>query len=274
MLSPGSLEAEALLDEIHQQYSEIEQSRASAAAAEAAAEHHEQELQGRLADIEDERREILEEARQRAADDLGDLRRQVKELRRELTAARQPLDALQAVDSMIEDLEREVETPVEPGPKSPEWTFRSGDFVRVRSLGQTGVISELGEQEAEIQVGKLRVRARLEELEPAPPAGDQGEEAGRRSAAGRAQGPAAKAPPLELDLRGTTVEAALQALEQRLDAALLAGSPQLRIIHGKGTGRLREAVRQALGESVYVSAFKPGDPRQGGDGVTIVELAG
>jgi DNA mismatch repair protein MutS2 len=66
---------------------------------------------------------------------------------------------------------------------------------------------------------------------------------------------------------------ALDELERRLDAAYLANLPFLRIIHGKGTGRLRQVIRQALKENPYVASFQPGGEKEGGDGVTVVKIA-
>ena len=80
------------------------------------------------------------------------------------------------------------------------------------------------------------------------------------------------APPLELDLRGLTVDEALEQLDRRLDAAYLAGLPFLRIIHGRGTGRLRQAIRESLKGNAYVSRAEPGGETEGGDGVTVVRL--
>lgn len=85
--------------------------------------------------------------------------------------------------------------------------------------------------------------------------------------------PDVASPPLEIDLRGRTVEEALAELDRRLDAAFMAGLPRLRIIHGKGTGRLREAVRNALPAYPYVEAFEGGGRREGGEGVTVAKLA-
>jgi DNA mismatch repair protein MutS2 len=80
------------------------------------------------------------------------------------------------------------------------------------------------------------------------------------------------APPMEIDVRGQTVEEALEAIERRLDAAYLAGLPFLRVIHGKGTGRLRQAIRQSLRKSRYTASFESGSETEGGDGVTVIRL--
>jgi DNA mismatch repair protein MutS2 len=78
---------------------------------------------------------------------------------------------------------------------------------------------------------------------------------------------------VELDLRGQTVEQALLELDRRLDAAFMASLPYVRVIHGKGTGRLRQAVRQALRGNPYVASFEAAGRREGGEGVTVIKLA-
>ncbi len=80
-------------------------------------------------------------------------------------------------------------------------------------------------------------------------------------------------PGLEFDIRGQTVEEALPALERYLDAAYLAGLPWVRIIHGKGTGKLRQGVRDFLRTSPVVQSQETGREGEGGDGVTVVKLA-
>jgi DNA mismatch repair protein MutS2 len=76
-----------------------------------------------------------------------------------------------------------------------------------------------------------------------------------------------------MDLRGQTVEEALLEVDRRLDAAFLSGMPFSRLIHGKGSGRLREAIRDALRGNPYVGSYRAGDPGEGGEGVTVVKLA-
>ncbi len=80
------------------------------------------------------------------------------------------------------------------------------------------------------------------------------------------------APPLELHLRGLNVEEALEVLERRLDAAYLAGLPFIRVVHGKGTGKLRQAIRASLQGNRYVASYEPGSAGEGGEGVTVIRL--
>jgi DNA mismatch repair protein MutS2 len=119
---------------------------------------------------------------------------------------------------------------------------------------------------------ELRERAGAAAAEPA--AGE--EAAGADEVAASAPGvrlPSGESPGLELDLRGQTADEALHRLDQYLDDAYLVGLPWVRIIHGKGTGVLRSAVRDALREHPLVTSYESGGEREGGDGVTVAKLA-
>ena len=76
----------------------------------------------------------------------------------------------------------------------------------------------------------------------------------------------------EVDLRGLMVEEALERVDKFLDDAVLAGLPQVRIIHGKGTGALRKAVTEALRHDRRVESYRLGGVGEGGDGVTVAKL--
>ena len=75
-----------------------------------------------------------------------------------------------------------------------------------------------------------------------------------------------------LDLRGARVDEALEALGTYLDDASLAGLEQVLVIHGLGTGALRDAAREQLAAHPLVKSFRPGERGEGGDGATIVRL--
>ena len=80
-------------------------------------------------------------------------------------------------------------------------------------------------------------------------------------------------PPLELELRGQTVDEALPQIDQYLDRAYRAGLPWVRIIHGKGTGVLRQQVREMLAAHPLARSYETGKSDEGGEGVTVVHLA-
>jgi len=77
----------------------------------------------------------------------------------------------------------------------------------------------------------------------------------------------------EIEVRGMTLDEALPLVEEHLDAAFRAGLRHLRIVHGKGSGTLRRAVRELLSSHPLVKSYRPAEPREGGEGVTVVEVA-
>jgi DNA mismatch repair protein MutS2 len=257
-LSPTDLRAEDLLDEIHRQRDLSRQARLAAEQARDQAEKLRLELAERLEKIEDERREVLEKARSEASVEVQSLQNELRELRRLLIRARQPLDALQIVEEKVAALEESVEFPIErqaPRRQVPSLSdailnrpVRLGDKVRLRTLNTQGVVTSIGEEEAEIQVGILRVRTRLSDLQPIAESdhASHPEPSPTRDYPTTSSIGMPASPGFELDLRGRRADDALEALERYLDSAYLAGLPFVRIIHGKGTGKLRQAVRQAL----------------------------
>ena len=78
---------------------------------------------------------------------------------------------------------------------------------------------------------------------------------------------------MQLDMRGWRVEAALEELETYLNDAAMSGMSSIRIVHGKGTGALRAAVREQLAHHPLVKSYTSAPPQEGGDGVTIVKLS-
>jgi DNA mismatch repair protein MutS2 len=146
---------------------------------------------------------------------------------------------------------------------------RLGDRVRLKSLGTTGVVSALAADEAEVQIGVMRVRTRLAELEPI--GGPSPEEERSRSASESSVG-SHPSPGVELDLRGLRAEDAVERVLDYVDAAYLSQMPYVRIIHGKGTGKLREVVHKALRANGQVASFELGGEGEGGEGVTVVKF--
>jgi DNA mismatch repair protein MutS2 len=280
MVSPDDLQAESLLDEIHRQRDLARVERIDAEDARKRAQALEAKLAQRLAAIDEERRDLLESARIEAEAEVEQIQEQLAEIRRKLAAAAQPLEVLETIEDQVESLGNRVAEPV-PQPPSrrmqPSRPLRLGDKVRLRTIQADGVITSLRADSAEVQVGRLRVRAKLDELqqsgEQIHEATKQEPEAFQPEAGHSSSSQILAAPPLELDIRGQTVDDALDKMEQYLDAAYLAAMPFVRIIHGKGTGRLRQAIRGSLKGNHYVASFESGKEGEGGDGVTVVHLA-
>jgi DNA mismatch repair protein MutS2 len=262
-VSPEALRLEALLTEAERLRAEAARAWEEAEQARAAARALEAEWRERIARIEAERERLLREAREQieallreAQEEVERVRRQVRRIHQaEVEAARQRLEALRA-------RARSLRTSPPAAPEAPaEPAFAIGDRVWVRPLQAEGEILHIEGEEADVQVGRWRLRMPLADLErrdrPTPPP----------AAAPSPPPPAGVA--LDLDLRGMRVEDALPVLEKFLDDAFLAGMPFVRIIHGKGTGALRRAVRERLKGHPHVEAFEPTPD----DGATVVRLA-
>jgi DNA mismatch repair protein MutS2 len=273
-INPTDLRAEDLLDEIHRQRDLARAGRNAADRAYEESEKTRAKLAARLENVEDERRELLEEARAEAEEKVDAIRKELKKLRREMKQHRQPLDVLKDVEKKVDELEEQVEAPVERREidvQTIEGPIRLGAKVRLRTLGNEGIVTALSEDEAEVQIGVLRVRARLSELElkGGIPQDAVNQETGNHQAAVPTHH---ASPGVELDLRGNRAEDALDNLQNYLEQAYLAKLPWVRIIHGKGTGKLRQVVREALSQHLHVSSFEAGKRTEGGDGVTVANL--
>jgi len=136
----------------------------------------------------------------------------------------------------------------------------------VRSLGHQGIVTALGEAEAEVQIGVLRARARLGDLELMP---DQQTANGDKESDWVGIGQLVQSPGNEISLRGQRFEDAFTNLDRYLDAAYAAGLRSVRIVHGKGTGTLRDMVREELQKRSYIERFETAEDHQGGEGVTV-----
>jgi DNA mismatch repair protein MutS2 len=220
----------------------------------------------------------------------------VAELQRELDRAEAELRLTggaapqAAIAGLRERLERTVEqqptllapAPA-PRPKAVPSTpvadedrgFRPGDRVAVLRTGQEGTVStaQPGRNEIEVQIGPFKTRVKIADVRLVARAEDAAPEPGPSGSPVRIERSGAPAPSVEFDMRGWRVEEVIHELERYINDAYMANLPFVRIIHGKGTGALRQAVREELATNPLVSGFRPAEPREGGEGVTVAQLA-
>jgi DNA mismatch repair protein MutS2 len=274
MVDAGDLEADRLLEKIQRERETARRERADAEKLKGRALQRERTLAHRLGGIEAERKEILSRSRVRAEQELEALLGELRELRRRAGHAAAPeLQKIAAEARALEDrIELEAEEAETALPDAaPPRDVRIGETVRLKGLGASAKVTGRDGERYELQLGALRIRAdrgdftvsdqASDPVPPPPPA-----------AAGRPAASAKSRPGLELDIRGQMVEEGLIEVDRYLDSAVAAGLPWVRIIHGKGSGKLRAAVRAALRKHPRVDAVEPGGEREGGDGVTVVRL--
>ncbi len=258
-----------------------ELSRAEALRADA--EKYRTRLADELRQFEDQREAEWETARAEIERELREARNELKRLRSDFSSVTLTRQWLEQADQRVQEIRaRTPERPpsarkAPPAPQLPKAArpLQVGDRVLVRSVGLTGEVTSIDadDRTAEVQVGGFRVQARLEELrrdgeKDAPPA---------PAPAPRVVARAAALPPtpdvsMSFDLRGWRAGDVAEKLDRYLNDAYLAGLPSVRIIHGKGTGALRQVVRDVLGAHPLVTSFGGGGS-DGGEGVTIARIS-
>jgi len=274
-INPLDLRADKLLDDIRKERNRTSREREKLEKARDKLEAQTRELEKRLEKIEDERRETIAKARAEGELEVAVMKRNIDSLKSQLKKAKQPLEAIRLIEEKIDKIEEKVEQPVERQRSKVEGqsSVKLGERVTVSSLNAEGLVTALGESDAEVQIGTLRVRARLSDLVRKSSSEAASKVEGQKSSDLRPSTvDSRKSPGMEVDLRGLMAEDALDKMERYLEQAFLSGLPFVRIIHGKGTGRLRQAVREALRGHEYVGAFEEGGSTEGGEGVTVAKM--
>jgi DNA mismatch repair protein MutS2 len=249
-----------------------------------------------LRQADEERRRARRERDEAVRAARDEAQRLVVELRDEVASTRRRLEretmTVPSIDASVERAEaalgRLPESSPEPAPAAAPIarTWRVGERARSRSGGWEGRIAALekGGRRATLEAGGMRVSVPVEDLELAVGGGGGGAGTpgdGTSTATSRPGGGTnAAAMQLErarsvassLDLRGARVDEALEALARYLDDAGLAGLERVTVIHGMGTGALRDAVRAEVASHPLVREARPGERGEGGDGATIVTL--
>ncbi len=276
MIDPDNLQADDLLDDIHLQLEGARRENARAEMLRAEVEDKNEELLAKLAGIEDERLEILKDAKRQAGQEAEKLSTEINAIRKQVKApTRSPQKKKKMLREQVADLKEKIDEPIEKEHFQPQRRrpLRIGDRMYVRRLGTDGIVSSIDEGEVEVQIGKMRVKVDLRDIERS-----KNEVLRNNSIEGiedrsdSYKDIFSPSPGTELHLLGMRAEDALLALDRYLDAAHAAGLPFVRIVHGKGTGTLRQVVREALGNARLVDRWELALDNEGGEGVTVAFL--
>ena len=270
-LSPEDRASEDLLGELQEERRLVDSLHREAEAALLRAREQQAEVEAQLATIETSKVELLEGARQELQDRISVLLNRLQKAERALEQP-SPRRELEEERTQLMEARREITSPRwEPiTVQRTSWheRLRSGDRVFIRGISRpVEVINPPDEQgHVEVLLGTMRSKIPVYQLERHagghPQAGQHGVFFSR---------PARRSVATEMDLRGHRVDEALGRLDNWLNDATLEGSSRLRVVHGKGTGVLRRAVRDYLEGHPLVAAVETGEG-PGGDGVTVVEL--
>ena len=280
-LDAENVRFEDVLTKLDQQRQEMEKDRAEARRLKLEMEQSAGKAREYRKRLEEERSKVVEKAQAEAraiiqeARDASDLAlSELKELKK-----RQDLDWQQVNDGraearrLLNEAERSIggaaQEPEAPPPTRPA---RAGDTVELVSMGtRASVLSVNKDGTLQLQAGILKITAKQDEVRVVE--GETQSQKEARRIVQRAQHTLrAAAAPSEIDLRGMMTDEAIAVLDRFLDTAMMGKLESVTIIHGKGTGAVRKAVREHLKRSRYIKSFRPGRYGEGEDGVTIAEL--
>lgn len=235
-----------------------------------------------LIEAREEAKRILQEAKDEADRTIRIFREagpgiSMRELEKARTEVREKINAN---DDSISKMSRKK--PADTARKKVDISkLRLGDSVRVISMGLKGTVSALPDKSGKlwVQCGIIKSQVKTDDIELIDEAditgpGFRSSGSGRKNSSAGGSGRISKTQHIstEINLLGMTVDEALYALDKYLDDAYLAHLPSVRIVHGKGTGALRNAVSAHLKKTKYIANFRLGEYGEGDAGVTIAEF--
>lgn len=286
LVSTENQRFEKIIEQLEQSRLEVEKMRESMARSERNAKLTETELKQKLSELEAQREKELENARQRAISIVEQTRAESNRLLMELEELKKTKDK-EALRKGISDaksktnstlnkmhdaanpvVERKVEKYIPPRP------FKQGDTVKLADTDREGTLMtvpnlndvcyvRVGSMKVKTVSGNLRLIEKKEQPKQQPQSGKI-----KKSVTSNMH----RRGGMELDIRGMMGDEGVMEVERFIDGALMSGLSQVVIIHGKGTGALREAVQSALRRMPGVRSFRQGAYGEGEAGVTVVEL--
>ncbi len=274
------LAVESLISHLHREREAAETASAAQQAAAREAERARQRVTQELQSLEANRERLIRRTQEEMEAELQKARLRLRQALQELERAErmtvfERAAAVRAAEeeiAAVEEAAKQISRKRRRRRRGPLPAIAPGDRVYLLDVPTPGEALTAPDDsgELEVRLGALRARINLRQIERVEPAPLEAEPVRGQMPDG---GTLASAFTPELDLRGLTVDEALLLVDQRLDDAARAGIRELRVIHGKGTGALRRAVREMLSRHALVRAHAPAQPRAGGDGVTVVEIA-
>lgn len=280
LITEEQQELEDLLSKLTEARTKWEEDQRVATAIRRESEQVKAAFERRQHEMEQREKDILQKARQQALEVLSKAKREAEEIITELKSASRQ-DTEQKRQSTIQSARDKIKTEraglmdalredVPIAKVAPD--LIPGETVYLPQFKQKGhVVSQVNSSgDVLVQVGIMKVTVPAATCQKV--AGDEPKGKPRRTGISALAAAKAQHMSTELDLRGMTVEEAVEATEKYLDDALLSGIPRAYIIHGKGTGALRQAIREYLADHPRVKTYRLGGAGEGGDGATVVDF--
>jgi len=272
-LSTGEVRAEDVIEQLHREREALSAHRKAARSEEEEARRLRQDYERRLAAFEKEREAALSERLRRLEGFLRDGQKRIESILAQAKAGTDPerlRDDIHAVSELREaarGFRKEEGSPA----SRPLAELAEGDKVHVHSVGADGRIVHV-DPKGKVTVDLDGIRVLTDPTDLFPPRGERASDSSPSRPSRRIPRP--ERVPLQLNVRGMTVSEALREVESYLDRLLRADIRSASILHGKGTGALRDAIRAYLSSCTFVRSYGSPPPNRGGEGVTLFEIAG
>ncbi|MCL5125189.1 MAG: Smr/MutS family protein, partial [Deltaproteobacteria bacterium] len=225
-------------------------------------------LNRELAETRQERTDLVENFRKEAAELMKHAEKELSSLRHSLKSGQ--LRSGKEVHDKIAEIKQEFVRKLDVPLTKPKSVLEQGSPVRINSLGKQGTVLFSPERgKVDVRVGNITVRVDPDDLTPIK-ISDSKKNSSKKSFLGVDIPLATHG--WEVHVIGMRVDEALPIVEKAIDNAILSGLTSLRIVHGKGTGRLRKAITEYLSDHALVLGSREGLPQEGGAGATIVDL--
>ena len=210
-------------------------------------------------------KEVVSEAEEKAEKIIADIRKMQQQVGQGNVKEHQLIDAKTQLANLHQEEQLKKNKVLKKAKEQK--TLKPGDEVLVTTYGQRGTLLRKNGNQWQVEIGILKMNVSENELMPVAP---QKETKQRVIHAVRSESTSHVSN--QLDLRGKRYEEALNEVDQYLDSAILAGYPQVTIVHGKGTGALRQGITDYLKNHRSVKSFEFAPANQGGNGATIVKF--
>ncbi len=275
LIDSSDLEVEEIIKDLNTQRKKYRELKEENEIKNARLKKIEKEYEEKLDKLKAQKEELIREAKQEAKDIVKRAQKNAKNLIKELKdnefvsrseVDRKATEINEKFKSISNDLKSEKDT-VKKADKKPD--IKPGDRVRIKTGGKKGEVLEIdkNEEKATIQAGIMKVNTKLSDLTKVDMPEKENEKIVKKYKVSKSSQITSR-----LDLRGKRYNEAQRELDKYLDDALLAGYNEVSIIHGKGSGALREAVQKKLEVHPGVSNFRLGEQNEGGSGVTIAKI--
>ncbi|RBP68373.1 DNA mismatch repair protein MutS2 [Alkalibaculum bacchi] len=274
-ISEENIQFEDILRDIEKRNKETEQNYYESEKIKEDMESSLKQLEEEKSNLEEKKREIELKAKEDALKIVEEANEQaleiIKEMNRIKAVNKESAAKLEAYKRELKEQENKLHEEVTQrrGPiKRSQKPFKPGDRVLIASLNQKGYILSIGQDGlALVEVGIIKTKVKVADLVHIEEESSQ-----KKSYSRKAINSKARTIKTSVDLRGMTTEEAILDVEKFIDDAVLANLAQITIIHGKGTGALRQAVHDLLKRNKYVDEYRIGNYNEGGTGATIATL--